>query len=86
MPVYDYRVGQGERLVEAAHPMNASPTTWAELRRVADLPDDGTPDDEPVQKILTTGGIMSSSGNKTALPPCMGGNSMGGCGGGMCGA
>jgi hypothetical protein len=85
MPLYDYRIGQGERLVEASHPMNANPATWGELRSLANLPDDGTPADTPVQKVLTTGGVMSSGGSgKADLPPCMGGGGMG-CGSGMCG-
>lgn len=84
MPLYDYRVGTGERMVEASHAMSASPATWGELRAIANLPDDGTPADTPVQKVLTTGGVMSGGGKSADLPPCMGGSGMG-CGKGMCG-
>ena len=81
MPLYDYRVGHGERLVEASHPMAASPATWGELRALAGLADDGTPADTPVQKVLTTGGVVG--GKAADLPPCMGGSAPG-CGSGMC--
>lgn len=84
MPLYDYRIGNGERLVEAKHAMSASPATWGELRAVANLPDDGTPADTPVQKVLTTGGVVGSSSAGADLPPCMGGMGKG-CGSGMCG-
>jgi len=84
MPLYDYRIGHGERMVEAKHAMSASPATWGELRELAGLPDDGTPADTPVQKILTTGGVVGSAAGKTDLPPCMGGSGMG-CGKGLCG-
>lgn len=85
MPLYDYRIGNGERLVEAQHAMSASPATWGELRAAAGLPDDGTPADTPVQKVLTTGGVLGSGATKSMdMPPCMGGMG-GGCGGGMCG-
>lgn len=84
MPLYDYRIGHGERMVEAKHAMSASPATWGELRAASGLPDDGTPTDTPVQKILTTGGVMSAGGAKSDLPPCMGGLGSG-CGSGRCG-
>lgn len=84
MPLYDYRVGNGERMVEARHAMSLSPATWGELRDAAGLPDDGTPADMPVQKVLTTGGVLGSAGSKADLPPCMGGMAKG-CGSGMCG-
>ncbi|MFP5441563.1 MAG: zinc ribbon domain-containing protein [Gammaproteobacteria bacterium] len=84
MPLYDYRIGHGERMVEAKHAMSASPSTWGELRAAAGLPDDGTPADTPVQKVLTTGGVVGSSkGGMADLPPCMGGLAPG-CGSGMC--
>lgn len=84
MPLYDYRIGNGERLVEAKHAMSESPATWGELRALAGLPDDGTPADTPVQKVLTTGGVVRSGGSAPDVPPCMGGGGTG-CGGGMCG-
>lgn len=85
MPLYDYRIGNGERLVEAKHAMSASPATWGELREIAGLPDDGTPADTPVQKVLTTGGVVGAGSSARAdLPPCMGGMGAG-CGSGMCG-
>lgn len=84
MPLYDYRIGQGERLIEAKHAMSASPATWGELRAAANLPADGTPDDTPVQKVLTTGGVLGGSTKSADLPPCMGGSGAG-CGSGACG-
>ena len=84
MPLYDYRIGDGERLIEAKHAMNASPATWGELRELAGLTDDGTPADTPVHKVLTTGGVLSAGSKSADLPPCMGGMGMG-CGKGMCG-
>ncbi|MFP5382611.1 MAG: zinc ribbon domain-containing protein [Gammaproteobacteria bacterium] len=82
MPLYDYRIGHGERMIEANHAMSASPETWGELCAAAGLPDDGTPADTPVQKVLTTGGVVGST-RTPDMPPCMGGGM--GCGGGMCG-
>jgi hypothetical protein len=84
MPLYDYRVGNGEKLIEAKHALSASPATWGELRAAAGLPDDGTPADTPVRKILTTGGVVGSSKATADMPPCMGGKGKG-CGSGMCG-
>ena len=86
MPLYDYRIGHGEKMVEARHAMSASPATWGELRELAGLPDDGTAADTPVQKVLTTGGVVGSASAKGSadLPPCMGGMGAG-CGKGMCG-
>lgn len=81
MPTYDYRCEANGKVYEVKHPMAVSVSTWGELRVLADLSDDSIPDNAPVAKVLTTGGVVKSSALKNAdAPPCM----SGGCGGGRC--
>ena len=81
MPTYDYRCEANGQLYEVKHPMSARVTTWGELKVLADLQDDRIPDDSPVTRVLTTGGVVKSAALKN---PTGGACPVSGCGGGGC--
>ena len=81
MPTYDYRCEANGKLYEVKHPMSVSVSTFGELKALGASDDDGVPDDAPVSKVLSTGGVVKSSSLKNPqMPSCP----VSGCGGGGC--
>lgn len=81
MPTYDYRNTATGAVVTVRHRMSEKAQTWGELCALGDLDPGSTPRETPVERVLTTGGVVGTA--KAAappMPPC----GMGGCGGGMC--
>lgn len=89
MPTYDYRCPTNQRIVEVRHGMQTKITTWGELCRQADISPGDTPEDAPVEKLITGGNVVSSHSLRNPEPAC--GNGACGqampaacCGGGAC--
>lgn len=81
MPTYDYRCEASGEVFEVHHPMALQIRTWGELCKIGNIAPGDVPADTPVNKVLNTGGVVSSRALKNPdAPPCM----SGGCGGGMC--
>jgi hypothetical protein len=85
MPTYDYRCDANGRTLEARHGMNERVTTWGELCAMLGIDPGDTPADEPVRKIISTGGVVRSENLGSGVaPPCESGAGPC-CGGGLCG-
>jgi len=85
MPTYDYICKANGRIVEVRHPMSQTLRTWGELCRVAAIDPGDTPQEAPVEKLITGGNVVSSASLKNPEPTCGGGScSMAACGGGTC--
>lgn len=82
MPTYDYRNTANGAVVSVRHRMSESATTWGELCALGQLDPGCTPPGTPVERVLTTGGVLSRGASQSApaMPPC----GMGGCGNRMC--
>ena len=81
MLTYDYYCSRNQQTVQVQHSMREKIVSWGELRAKAGLPPDGTPDETPVERLIS-GGLLgtvnggtpsSESLSQTALPM------MGGC-------
>ena len=81
MPSYDYRCNANGRVVEVRHSMTEKLTTWGQVCEQAGLDVGDTSADTPVERLITGGGIVSSTSLSNPEPPC----GSGGCAGGMCG-
>jgi len=81
MPSYDYRCATNERVIEVRHSITEKLTTWGEVCAKAGIEPGDTPDDAPVDRLISGGAIVSSGALSNPEPPC----GSGGCGGGMCG-
>lgn len=76
MPSYDYRCIASGEVFEVQHGMQEKARTWAELCQLGKLDPGNIDPDSPVERLLTTGGVVSSRSLKNPEPPCGGG----GCG------
>jgi hypothetical protein len=82
MPTYDYVCESNGKVVEVKHGINEQLSTWGEIcARVGIAPGD-TPEQTPVKRLITGGGVVKSS-NLGSAPPCQSGAPC--CGGGGCG-
>ena len=82
MPSYDYRCAANGRVVEVRHRISEKLTTWGEVCDRAGVDTGDTAADTPVERLITGGGVVSSSSLSNPEPPSC---PPGGCGGGMCG-
>jgi hypothetical protein len=84
MPTYDYRCDANGRTLELRHGMNERVTTWGELCAMLGIDPGTTPADEPVRKLISTGGVVRSENLGSGMaPPCESGAGPC-CGGGLC--
>lgn len=81
MPTYEYYCPANQQSVEVMHGMSHVVQTWSELCELADQPTGQTPGDTPVEKLLSTGMVISSQKN---APDFDCGAPGGCCGGGGC--
>lgn len=84
MPTYDYLCPSNQRIVEVRHAMHEQVKTWGELCRLAGIPPGDTPEDSPVEKLITGGNVISSGSLKNPEPCGTGTCGMGTCGSGAC--
>ncbi len=63
MPVYNYHCAANGRSVEVTHAMTEDLSTWGQVRERAQLEDDGTPDDTPVERLLYSPNINTPLSN-----------------------
>jgi predicted nucleic acid-binding Zn ribbon protein len=63
MPNYDYLCPSNGRRVEVFHPMNEKLRTWGELCARAGISAGDTPEDAPVEKLISAPGLSFPSGN-----------------------
>lgn len=83
MQTYDYRCESNGQVYEVSHPMSMTITKWGELCEVGRFDRGDIAAEEPVTRLLKTGGIVKKSALRNPeAPPCMSG---GGCSGGRCG-
>lgn len=81
MLTYDYHCARNQKTVQVQHGIREKIATWGELRQRAGLPQDNTPDDAEVERLISGGLLGSVNGGtpssaeaaKNALPM------MGGC-------
>lgn len=62
MPIYRYRCGAHGRVVEVAHKMSESLTTWGEVLDRAGLDPDEAPASSPVERLLFAPNVSKASG------------------------
>lgn len=82
MPTYDYRCAGVEAVYSVRHKMSEKAYTWGELCVLGNLPQGDRDPATPVERVLTTGGVLSGGVSKSpAAAPC----GQGACGsGGVC--
>lgn len=79
MPTYDYRCLADGQTYTVRHRMSEKASTWGELCALGALEPGNIAADTPVERILTTGGVVNAHSLKSlSATPC--GN--GGCGSG----
>ncbi|MGB1125483.1 MAG: zinc ribbon domain-containing protein [Phycisphaeraceae bacterium] len=81
MPTYEYYCPANQKTLEVMHSMSRSVSTWGELCELADAKPGKTAPNEPVEKLLSAGMVISSDKN---MPDFDCGNPGGCCGGGAC--
>lgn len=85
MPTYDYLCRANQRIVEVRHKIGETVKTWGEVCRLAGIDPGETPEDSPVEKLITGGNVISSSSLKNPEPCGAETCGMGACGSGLCG-
>ena len=82
MPTYDYRCEATQEIFEVKHSMAERLNTWGELCDTAGISPGEIALDTKVTRLISGGGVVSSSSLKNPeAPACMSG---GGCSGGGC--
>ena len=81
MPTYEYYCPANQKTLEVMHGMSREVTTWGELCELAEAEPGKTAANEPVEKLLGTGMVLTNSRAHLA-EDC--GNPGGCCGGGSC--
>ncbi len=84
MPTYDYLCRANRKIVEVRHPMGETVRTWGELCQLAGIDPGDTPEDAPVEKLITGGNVISSQSLKNPEPCGTGTCGMGACSSGTC--
>lgn len=57
MPNYDYRCPANGQVIEVYHSIHQKIATWGELCATNEMPIGNTPEDAPVEKVLTAPGL-----------------------------
>ena len=74
MAIYEYHCEANGRTVEVRHGMSEKLTTWGELAELAGIEADGTPDESPIERLMSAGvpmtGGASTGPAPNAGPPC----------------
>ena len=80
MLTYEYHCSRNQKTVQVQHGMREKIASWGELREKAGLEPDGTPEDAPVERLISggllgtvNGGTPSSAEAAKAALPVMGG-------------
>lgn len=76
MPTYDYRCDTNGRVVEVAHRMSETLSTWGELCAKAGVDLGDTPAESPVHRLATGGNVLSKTSLGSGAAPACG---TGGC-------
>ncbi len=85
MPTYDYLCKANQKVVEVRHGMHETLSTWGELCRLAGIDPGDTPENSPVEKLITGGNVITSASLKNPEPCGAGTCGMSACGSGACG-
>jgi hypothetical protein len=87
MPSYDYHCPANGRVVEIAHKMAESVSTWGEVCRRAGIPIGSTAPDERVERLITGGNVVHAGalGSQRERPCDSGPCGAPACGRGTCG-
>lgn len=84
MPTYDYLCRANQRIVEVRHKLGETVKTWGQLCQLAGIDPGQTPEDSPVEKLITGGNVISSANLKNPEPCETGTCGMPACGSGSC--
>lgn len=79
MPTYEYYCPANHTTLEVMHGMSRTVTNWGELCELAELKPGSTPRETPVEKLLSTGMVIT--GDRQPDIDC---GAPGGCCGGGC--
>ncbi len=83
MPSYDYRCSATDQVYEVCHSMHEKLSSWGELCKAAGLELGDIPANTPVERLISGGGVVTSSALRNPEgPACEAGMS---CCGGPCG-
>ncbi|MEO0475230.1 MAG: zinc ribbon domain-containing protein [Planctomycetota bacterium] len=80
MPTYEYYCAANQKTLEVMHSMSREVTTWGELCELAEAKPGKTAANEPVEKLVGAGMVLTNSRAHLAVEDC--GNPGGCCGGG----
>ncbi len=70
MPTYDYFCPANGRTVEVFHGFSQTLTTWGELLAAGGLPGDGTPDETPIERVISGGTFLQRGAAPQQSTPC----------------
>ena len=70
MPYYEYHCGTNGRTLEVRHGMGERVETWGDLVRRAGLEADDTPQDAPVERLLSAPVPLTAAASEPAFRGC----------------
>ena len=70
MPYYEYQCTANGRTLEVRHSMSDSLSTWGELARLAGAELGETPEDAPVERLMSAPVPITGSGGDTGFQGC----------------
>ncbi len=68
MPRYEYRCEANGRVVEVTHGMSERLETWGDVRRLAGIEPDATPDAAPVERLVSLSFVAGAARSEGAAP------------------
>ncbi|HSW27973.1 MAG TPA: hypothetical protein VLH75_00650 [Longimicrobiales bacterium] len=78
MPYYEYRCAANGRTVEVRHAMSERMESWGEVAAAAGIERGETPEDAPVERLMSAASVGSAPGHE--VPSAGPGPGFGGCG------
>lgn len=84
MPTYEYYCPANHKTLEVMHPMSRAVATWGELCELAETKAGKTHPDEPVEKLLSAGMVVTGDKQVPGMDCGNPGMPPGGCCGGGC--
>ena len=84
MPTYEYYCPANHETLEVMHGMSRKVATWGELCELAEQKLGKTSTDEPVEKLLSAGMVITGDKQSPAMDCANPGIGAGGCCGGGC--